>query len=228
MERNGPRPTARGWAHCSAAALVALACVSAAQAQDRGAPVRYYGAAHVGVNDLNDWNANVNFGGANTAGGLKLDRGVHFGVMAGRQKDNTRVEVEYQRGRVNIDRVSLGPVTQAANASGNYQALTLNGYAFTKLADNWNGFLGLGVGWGSVTLPGLPAVSGCNCFGRASETGFVWQVRLGAEYDIAADRQLFAQYTYLRLPSSASGSTPGVSYSSKNVGALSVGLRSGF
>jgi opacity protein-like surface antigen len=211
----------------AAAVLLAAAALPAAHGQQQG-PVRYYGAAHVGQNTLSDWGANVNFGGVNSPGSLKLDRGLHFGLMAGRQKDNTRVEVEYQRGRVNIESMSLGPVTQATDASGHYQALTLNGYGVWKLADSFNGFLGLGVGWGSVKLPGLPSISGCNCFRQSSDDGFVWQLRVGAEYDIAAERQLFAQYTYLRLPKSNSGGTPGVSYSSKSVGALTVGLRSGF
>lgn len=208
------------------AATLALLALQPAFAQDKP---RYYGAIHLGQNNLEEWPASVDFGGPTTPGQLKLDRSLHFGIIAGREKDQTRFEIEYQRGRAKIEQVALGAVTQAASGSGRYQALTVGAYRVFELNPALNAFIGLGIGWGSVSLPQLAPVGACNCFAGAKDSGFVWQARIGAEYEFGRDQAILAQYTLLRLPGpSASGGAPTAHYGSKRVGAFSVGYRNGF
>jgi opacity protein-like surface antigen len=212
----------------AAAALFPLA----AAAQQRPAPMQpaapYYAGVHIGVNDVDDWSADVNFGGPTTPGNLQLDRGLHFGLMAGRRTENARFEVEYQHGRAGVDRVSLGGFTQPAGGRATYDALTINAYRTFAVARNVTAYVGGGLGWGRVKLPQLATVAGCNCFRGASDDGFVYQLRLGAEYEIMANQFVLAQYTLLHLPSLATGGAPSVDYTSKNVNIFTVGYRAGF
>lgn len=208
-----------------AAGLLALSLAAPAGAQESP---KYYGTVHLGQNDLRAWDANVDFGGVNVGGQLKLDRTLHWGVIAGREKDRTRLELEYQRGSVKINQVTLGPVTQGVSGSGHYQALTVGAYRTLELTSDINAFGGVALGWGSVSLPGLGAVSSCNCFGAASDSGLVVQARLGAEYELAADNHVLLQYTWLRLPRASASSSPSVQYDRKTLGAWGVGYRAGF
>jgi opacity protein-like surface antigen len=205
-------------------ALLALASAGA-QAVDLKP---YYVGGHVGANNIDEWPAEVNFGGPSTPAQLKLDKGLHLGLFAGRRTENARFEVEYQHGQADVTGVSLGPVSQAAGGHASYQALTLNAYRTYAFSPRFTGYAGLGIGWGKVSLPRLAPLGTCNCFQAASDGGFVYQGRLGVEYQVADTHFVFAQYTLLHLPSSAADATPSVHYGSKNVGALSVGYRAGF
>jgi len=224
-------PRAPGGAICRRLVLPVLAALAGpvlAQTPGPSTAAHYYGGVHGGVNLIDKWPAEVNFGGATAGGSLKLERSLHFGLFAGQERDKVRLELEYQRGRVEVESASLGPVTQAVSGKGRYQALTANAYRTFELAPRWNGYLGVGIGWGSVDLPQLAAVSGCNCFRDASENGLVVQARVGAEYQIDAEQFVSAQLTALRLPGPDSGTTPGVRYSSRWLGALSLGYRRRF
>lgn len=207
-------------------ALLAVSFAVPAGAQE--AP-RYYGTVHLGQNNLRTWDANVDFGPTTVAGELRLDRTLHLGVIAGRQKDRTRLELEYQRGSVKINQATLGPVTQAGNGSGHYQTVTVGAYRTFELATDINAFGGVALGWGSVSLPGLGAVNSCTCFNAARGSGLVVQARLGAEYEIATDKHMLLQYTWLVLPrASASTAVPSVHYERKILGAWGVGYRAVF
>ncbi|MGE4241481.1 outer membrane protein [Ramlibacter sp.] len=212
----------------SLALCAALPLASHAQ-QRRAAPVpHWYAGIHGGVNDVKDWSADVNFGGPTTAGELRLDRGLHFGLMAGRRTENARFEVEYQHGRMDIDRMTLGGFSQAASGKGSYDALTVNAYRTFEVANRTTAYIGAGIGWGRVKLPTLPTISGCNCFRGVSDDGLVYQLRLGAEYEIQNNQHLLAQYTLLHVPGLGSGGAPSVEYSSKNINIFSIGYRAGF
>jgi opacity protein-like surface antigen len=148
-------------------------------------------------------------------------------VLGGRQTENARFEVEYQHGRFSLNSVELGGQTQAASGKGHYDALTFNAYRTLALADRWTAFAGLGLGWGKASLPGAN-MGACNCFPSASKTGFAYQARLGAEYEVAPTHLIFAQASWLRLPRLSAGSAPGVSYSRQAVTSLNVGYRKTF
>lgn len=208
----------------SGAALAVLTLATNAVAQ----PSMYVGA-HLGQNNLSGWPAEVDFGGVTAQGRLGLEDGAHGGVMIGRQIDNAyRYDVEYQQGRLDISSVSLGPVSRANSARGKYQALMLNGYRTFVLRPNLNLYAGAGIGWGSVKLPSLPPLNGCNCFTSASDKGFAFQVRAGAEYELSLGHRLFLQYTALRLAGSGSDTVPSVNYGRKTVSAITAGYRMNF
>jgi opacity protein-like surface antigen len=206
----------------SIAALVA-APLAALSAQ----PGLYVGG-HVGANNLKDWPASVDFGaGVSAPGSLTLDSGAHFGVFGGRQTENARFELEYQHGRFDLKGLELGGLTQAATGRGHYDALTANAYRTFALADRWTAFAGLGIGWGKVSLPGA-SFGPCNCFPASSKSGLTYQARVGAEYELAPSHLVFAQASWLRLPRSSSGGSPGVSYARQGVASLGVGYRKTF
>ncbi len=206
-----------------AAAVAGLALPFSAASQ----PV-LYGGAHLGMNNMSSWPAQVNFGGVTSTGRLSLDDSAHGGLMFGRQTENARFELEYQQGRIEISSAQLGPITQATDARGKYQVLMLNAYRTFLLRPNFNAFLGAGIGWGSVKLPALPPISGCNCFPAASDKGVTFQARVGAEYLMQGGHGLFLQYTALRLPGADSGGVPSVDYSRRTISAITAGYRKTF
>lgn len=208
------------------AVLVGLALPMKAASQP-AAPANYAGV-HIGQNNLSSWPAEVNFGGVSAQGHLSLNDSTHGGLMIGRQTENARFELEYQQGRIDISSVQVGPVSQGADARGKYQVIMLNAYRTFVLRPNLNAYVGAGVGWGSVKLPSLPPVSGCNCFPAASDKDLALQARAGAEYLVAAGHGIFLQYTALRLPGANSGGVPSVSYSRRTIGAVGVGYRATF
>lgn len=207
--------------YCVAAAAALLAG-HAAQAQTAN-PVRYWGA-HAGVNTLKDWNAQVDFGfGSPLSGRADLDRGVHGGLMVGRQSEHLRYELEYETGRIEFDRLSLDPLSATVNGKGRYHALFANAYRTDRLSERIDGFVGGGIGWGRVKLPLLGLGANCNCFGPASKSGFAWQLRAGLGYRVSEQASVSLQYTWLSLPRPEAEGPPGIRYDRKRFGAVTLG-----
>lgn len=219
-----------------AAGLAALATTAVAQPNTGNTTeeARYYGGVHFGRNNIDEWTDQVGLGG-----GVRLDGRVTTaskdvaGFVLGRQVDKTdgdekvanRYEVEYQRGRFDIQGVQIGPFSQAATGKGKYDALTLNAYRQKPWNENWSGYLGLGIGWGKAEMPALNGATGCNCMGAASKSGLVYLARAGVEYRFDQHHNAFVQYTFLNMQGPSSGSTPGVDYSRKWIGAAAIGYR---
>jgi opacity protein-like surface antigen len=204
-----------------AAILLAPLAAGAAQPQ-------FYVGVHAGANNLSSWPAEVDFGaGVRTAGRASLDSGGHFGLMLGRQTENARFELEYQRGRFDLTAVELGGLSGGASGKGHYDALTVNAYRTAALAQRWTGYAGAGIGWGKATLP-ANSLAGCDCFPAASKGGLAWQLRAGAEYELRQGHGLFAQLTWLSLPRSAGGSGPSVEWRRRGVASVNLGYRAAF
>lgn len=208
----------------------AAALASAAVAADGAPPANYFGVQG-GINDLRgSWHGDVSLGpGVSLPGTVGIKRGNEFGVFGGRQSGNWRFEGEYQHGNFDITSIELGPVSEAHPASGSYDALTLNAYRTGEITNGLTAYGGLGIGWGRVRLPQMGfASNGCNCFAGSSGSGFAWLARVGLEYALTSNDNVFAQYTYLGLPRAGSGGSPGVEYERKNVGSLGIGYRRTF
>jgi opacity protein-like surface antigen len=200
------------------AALAALAGVPA-QAET----VNYW-AVQLGSNTVRDWNAKVDFGfGTPVAGRADLDRGLHGGLALGRQSQHLRYELEYQQGRFDIERLTLGAVSQAVDASGRYQALMGNAYRTDRLSQSVDSFIGAGIGWGRVRLPRLALSASCDCFGPASDKGFAWQLRAGLAYRLSPTAALSLQLTRMDLPSPQRGGAPGVAYEDRHFNTVTLG-----
>ncbi|MDP3759092.1 MAG: outer membrane beta-barrel protein [Ramlibacter sp.] len=205
------------------ALAAALTCATAGAA---AAQPGYYIGLHGGTNNLDSWPATVTLGpGVSLPGSLSLDSGTHFGLMAGRQTENARFEIEAQSGKFDITGIQLGLLQQNVSAGGRYKAFTFNAYRTQALSERLTGYAGLGIGWGSASLPQLGFASGCNCFPAASETGLAYLGRVGLEYRFGDQHHAFAQYTQLRLPRMDSGGTPAAQYARKGVGIAGVGYR---
>lgn len=188
----------------------------------------YYGGVHGGVNNLNQWDGSVDFGaGVRIPGHVLLDRGAHYGVFGGRQSEHARWEAELQGGRFDINAIELGPQRQGVSDSGRYEALTLNAYRVETIGEarRFNAYGALGIGWGRVRLPQMGFTGGCNCFAESSKSGLAWLARAGLEYNFDEHNKAFVQYTFLGLPRPGSGSSPGVEYQRKTIGAASIGYR---
>ncbi len=209
-----------------------LSVEAGAQQRNVDAEPRYYIGLHGGANQLKAWPATVRLGGpASADGAAQLKSGYAAGLQLGRQTENGRIELEYQQGGFRLKGIELGPVTEAVQGdTGSYRALTLNGYRSGALSENWRGYIGLGIGWGRVDLPGAGFSGGCNCFSRVSGNSVVLLARLGTEYrfDNDGNHRAFIQYTWLgmRGPSSANAAgTPGIDYDRKIFGSLTIGYR---
>lgn len=207
--------------YCVAAAVALLAVQSnEASAAD---PVRYWGA-HAGVNTLKDWNTQVDFGfGTPVTGRADLERGVHGGLMVGRQSEHLRYELEYETGRIEVERLTLAPLSQSVNGKGRYHAVFANAYRTDRLTDRIDSFVGGGIGWGRVKLPLLGLGANCNCFGPADKSGFAWQLRAGLGYRVSEQASVSLQYTWLSLPRPEAEGPPGIQYDRKRFGAVTLG-----
>lgn len=202
-----------------AAAAAALLAAQASAAD----PVRYWGA-HAGMNTLKDWNAQVDFGfGTPLTGRADLDRGVHGGLMVGRQSEHARYELEYETGRIKVERLTLDPLSESVNGKGRYHALFANAYRTDRLTESVDSFVGGGIGWGRVKLPQLGLGQNCNCFGPASKSGFAWQLRAGLAYRLSEVSNVSLQYTWLSLPRPESEGPPGIRYDRERFGAVTLG-----
>jgi opacity protein-like surface antigen len=204
-------------------AAAALLTLSAQAAETNTDPVRYWGV-HGGVNTLDQMHARVDFGaGTPFDGQADLARGLHGGLMAGRQTEHARYELEYEFGRFKVEHLTLGPVSQPADAHGSYQALFANAYRTEELADAIDAFAGAGIGWGRMKLPRLGLGETCACFGPASKSGFAWQLRAGLAYRVSSKAAVSLQYSWLNLPAPEADGPPAVAYERKRFGALTLG-----
>ncbi|GEM_PF-1806896 len=221
-------------------AVVALSlgiCMQPAQAQSgpgpesEHEPVNYYGL-HVGQHDIEEWPGVVNLGASVELDGLvEIDPLWEAGLLLGREYENSRYELEYQLGKYEPTRISLGNLSeQVSGSSGKYQALTLNAYRMQELGERLEVYAGLGIGFGKAELPALGFTGGCQCFGAAEESGFIWQARAGLEYRLGATTHLFLQYTrIMNMPGPMSSSQdPGIAYPDTDIDALAIGLRKQF
>lgn len=205
-------------------AAAALPCTQAGAAD----AVRYWGA-HAGVNTPTSWNAQVDYGsGRPVTARLDLDRGAHGGLMLGHQSGQARYELEVEAGRIETERLTIGPRSAALGAHGRYRALFANAYGVAQLGASVDGFAGAGIGWGRATMPRVGLGDGCSCFGPASKSGFAWQLRAGLGYRVSAQSSVALQYTWLALPRPQADGLPRVRYDRKGFGAVTLGYRRQF
>ncbi len=209
------------------ALLGASLIIGSLPAQAQEAEARNYAGVQGGLNNLNRWNAKVGLGsGVVLDGHADLDSGTQFGLVIGRETEKARYELEYQRGSFDLTGIQLGPISQVATGGGKYQALTFNAYRTKRFDEKWGGYLGLGIGWGSATLPQVGFDTGCNCFVSGVERGWVYQGRVGVEYRHEDKHRVFAQYTLLSMPGPKSANASfGANYVRKNIGIVGVGYR---
>ncbi|TCW31837.1 outer membrane protein [Gulbenkiania mobilis] len=203
--------------------LAAAAGLFASSVAFAAEPAPYLGA-HLGTNLLDHWPARVDFGGVTASGEAALDSGLHGGLMLGRQTEHARFEMEYQRGAIELNSLKLGPLNRSADGTGHYDAVTVNAYRTHDFNERWSAFAGAGIGWGKVRMPS-GRLEGCECFASASESGLVYQGRIGVEYRLARAHSAFAQYSLLRLPGASGGGTPQVAYEDRTIGSVTVGYR---
>lgn len=208
-------------------AWLPLAATVAAHAAPNSAP-GYYVGLHVGGNTLEQWPAQVDFGGVKLDGKLGLRHGAHAGLALGRDSEHARYELEYQRGQIKIDSLALGPLTQAVDARGHYETLMANIYRKHRISDKVGVFGGLGAGWGRTALPQTGFNNGCNCFGAGSDSAWVYQGRLGLDFFLKENQSAFFQFTRLRVPGAHANGVPSADYARRWLSAVSVGYRLDF
>jgi len=198
-----------------------------AWAEDNNA--HYYAGVQAGWHDLDRWSGDVHFGaGVSVPGHVTLDQNGQGGLIVGRERGPVRYEVEYQRGAFDLQSIHLGPQSQAAGGGGHYEALTLNAYRAAPIRGAVSAYLGAGIGYGRVEMPGARFNAGCNCFAPASGKGLTWQLRVGLEYGADSPHKAFVQYTLLSLPGADSGGVPSVDYGRERIGIVGLGYRYAF
>ena len=183
-----------------------------------------YWNVQLGANALSDWDAQVDFGaGTSLPGRVALKRKWHGALAVGHQRGHRRYELEAQGGTFGIKRLSLGPVSQAVDADGRYQAVLANAYRADRLGDKVESFVGGGIGWGRVKLPRLALGTTCECFGPASGSGFAWQLRAGLGYRLSEQASLTLQVSRLNLREPERDATPSIRYDKARLTALTLG-----
>ncbi|MFP5391548.1 MAG: outer membrane protein [Gammaproteobacteria bacterium] len=184
-----------------------------------GAP---YWSVQAGLNRLSHWPATVSSHGASVDADLGLGRGAQAGLAWGRQFHHARYEVEFQHGRIDIERARLGSVSQNVSASGHYDALTANALHQAAVSPALSLYAGAGVGVARTRLPHISLPSGCACVPAADKRGLAWQLKGGAELRISAHGNVFVQAGRLSLPGPASAT---ITYPRRAFTVVGIGYR---
>jgi hypothetical protein len=213
------------------AAGILLASMPAALAQqdaEEEFPFNYLGLA-AGLHDVDAWPAQISLGnGVNFEGGVTLEEDLAFGLQIGREYENSRYELEYQRGGFAVATISLGSLSEDVDGdTGHYEALTLNALRLHDFTERFTGYAGLGIGMGRALLPAQGFRGGCQCFPEAEESGFVWQARVGLEYRIGERARLGMHYSRLfNIPGPlGEDALPAIVYDERDVDVLALSFR---
>ncbi len=185
---------------------------------------RNYLGAHAGINLGTDWPVKLGFDNNVSANGqVQTGNGSHLGIVLGRQRENSRYELEYQVGQASIDSIQASGIRQAGQGDLKYQALTINAYRVEPIKESWDFYLGAGIGLAKVSAPQQAAIGGCNCFREVSDSGLTYLLRIGVDHHLSKQNRLFLQYTHLFLPKF--GGSPGSEYGKNDVGSVNFGFR---
>lgn len=191
-------------------------------------PFTYLGL-HAGVHDVDQWPATISLGNAvSFEGGVTLQQDLAFGLQIGREYENSRYEVEYQRGAYEVDSINLNAMSEnLQGGTGHYEALTLNALRMHDFTERFTGLVGLGIGMGRAVLPAQGFSGGCQCFPAAENEGFIWQARLGVEYRAGERGWLGLHYSRLfnmQGPQEESGA-PSIVYADRDIDTLAISFR---
>ncbi len=202
--------------------------VAAQQEAEDEFPFTYLGV-QLGLHDVDAWPARISLGnGVDFDGGVLLDEQPAWGVQLGREHENWRYELEYQRGGYEVGTLNLGALTEDVQGDeGQYEALLLNGLRLHDFSERLAGYLGLGIGLGRAELPAQGFTGGCQCFAQAEESGFVWQARIGLEYRLSERSRLGLHYSRLfDMPGPVSeAGAPSIVYEARDIDTLALNLR---
>lgn len=185
-----------------------------------------YVGGHLGINDGINWPTKVDFGsGVSLDGSLQTKAKLHAGTQLGYQHDHLRVEVEIQRGGLNVKGFSLGILSGADQGSINYSTIMVNGHRRFDITDKLGVSLGAGLGLVRVHFPQIKTGTNCNCLTDFSKNGFAYQFRGALEYKISEKIQIVGHYNRLFLPSYSNGESPVTQYGKVSFGVTSMGVR---
>ncbi len=191
-------------------------------------PFPYLGL-QLGLHDVDAWPAQISLGnGVDFEGGVTLEDDLAFGLQLGREYENSRYELEYQRGGYTMATINLGALSEeVAGDKGRYEALTLNALRLHDFSERLTGYAGLGIGYGRAQLPAAGFAGGCQCFPEAEESGFVWQARIGLEYRLGERARLGLQYSRLfDMPGPREeDALPSIVYAERDIDTLALSLR---
>jgi opacity protein-like surface antigen len=168
-------------------------------------------------------------------GRSELGSGHGYGLALGREyrreRDDqtyrhTRYELEYWRGSVQRDSLSVSSIRLNPHDRLDAQALTLNALLRVGTTEHTRWWLGAGLGHGQVKYPDLAgSIPGCKCLGPANASGLAWRVKLLAERQIGTDSALFLQWGHLGLPAGATTGVPTTRYGKLGANEVALGLR---
>lgn len=218
---------------CALACLGLLPAAGFAQPAATEQEPQFYVGGHAGWTearweDEQQWRARIGLGNnVELDGSVEYDDKFEAGLQVGREYENYRLELEYQQGRLDLERINLGNLTEATSGTGRYEALSVNAYRMEDLTERFSVFAGLGIGWVRTRLPTMGFTGGCQCFSGAENDDMFWQARLGFDYRIREDIDLGLQYSRLfDVPGPASATlAPGIRYEGKDIDTLAIALR---
>lgn len=199
-----------------------------AQTESSEEPENYV-SAKIGWHDAERWKGVVDLGNqVRFDGRVATDPTWLGGLAVGREYEHSRFEIEFQQGNFEGTSILLNGLSESqSDADGHYRALTINATRMFELNERFEAFAGVGLGWGEVDLPSMGFANACDCFPEASESGFIWQGRLGIDYLYGRSTTFFAQFTRIfDFAGPVSDSiAPGVSYSERDITSFAVGIR---
>ena len=168
---------------------------------------------------------------------MRFNGGQVLAATIGKQwhtnEDNTdkepkhrRLEVEYWQGRVERSSFDAGVLHAILDDSVHANALFVNALqrVFSTEKSRW--WLGAGLGYARVRMPGASSLDTCACLNSAEGNGLAAQVKLIGERLLSERTALFLQVGYLQVPGSST-KTPNSSASHEKLlsGNVLIGFR---
>lgn len=186
-------------------------------------------ALHLAAQGFGAWPGRVDFGNnIGRDGQLDLARGAALGVQLARDRGRWRYELEVQQGRSSLQGIRLGTQVGAADGRATHTAITGNVYWAFEPWGRAQLRVGVGAGWGRVTLPRAGFAGGCDCFAATRAQGAALQARMVGEWALDDGGRPFVQMGVLSLAGGDGGQGPVVRYRRDAAWQLGLGWRHTF
>ena len=132
-------------------------------------------------------------------------------LLLGRQFQDAdsawRLEGEYWAGRLKREEFRAGVLQATLDDEIDVDVLFVNAMYRLTGQERSGLWIGAGIGYADVVMPGAVTPGSCSCLDEAEGDGTAWQVRLEYERALAANTFWSAGIAYLWLPESSTRTT---------------------
>lgn len=155
----------------------------------------FYMGVGTGVNQRSDSSISA---AALPSSSFDYETGYLLNVSAGYTVDAYRFELEVLSSANKVKSITLGSDTANASGTTKTTAQFLNFYYDYPLADKWEVYGGLGVGYSRMRLDNIKNEDANVVIGNGDDSGVVYQIKFGSTFSLREHLQLILEARYLQ------------------------------